>query len=313
MIREIACIFALLVLCGCRANDPAPSDENLPAGSERATQSGPAAGEPTAPPPTPAERAAVLGALSQPVPVLPMKIDEIQPQGEVMTYVLEPDYFTLAIAGQPVRVPVVLERTPHHVRASVQYNGATQEWAGDAWCFDLHSTDPAHPFTHTFWLKTHKEPAEEGVIVWPPSRVQFFASRNSNKYLAGLTTGLDPKPWLLDVSQTMPSEETLREYITRKVQIQTPDMLVVQPLITAGEVIYEGSAAVRYIPWRRLFPADAFSRSYGPIHIEIKDVSEDEKGNLVVCVVGMDPAKVFKAVFDGKEWRAAEDETPTPP
>ena len=305
MFARIACVAVVLVLCGCRSNDPAPADGGAPAASASATEQAPAATPATQATPAPPDRAAVLRALSQPVPVLPMKVEEMRSLGDVKTYTLEPSYFPVALPDQTqIRVPAILERTPYHVRASVEFNGLVQEWVGDAWCFDLHSADPAHPYSHTFWMNTHKEPLGEGLNETISGTMQFFAHPNGEKYLASTTY----HEWLLDVSRVSAVEDTLPGYISRKLQVPSGEGTVVNALLIAGEVIYEGSAPVRHIPVWHLFPGDAFSTASGPIHLEIKDISKDEQGNLVVSVVGLDPKKVLKAIFDGKEWHAGTDE-----
>ena len=110
------------------------------------------------------------------------------------------------------------------------------------------------------------------------------------------------------MSEPVGKEASLREYISRDLQRPRGNWIVT-PLYNMGAIIYHGLAAVRAVPNQRLFPADAFvSSPYEPGHVEITDVSKDEQGNLVVSVVGMDPNKVFRAVFDGKEWWAGTDE-----
>ncbi len=316
MIHRIACILILVVLVGCKAGDSTGTDQ--PPGGVPSEATGPAPA--AAPSPaegttlTPAERAAILRGLSEPVPVLPMQIEEMQVTGETKAYTLEPSYFPLALPDHTeVRVPVVLERIPYHLKASVQSSGATQEWTGDAWCFDLHSTAPAHPFTHTFWANTHKEPPPPATSELLTPQLQFFAQPNGEKYLVTLTTNHN-SPRFIDMSQPASAEETLRAYISRKIQVKRPDMFDASSIAIHGGILYVGSAPVRYIPWSHLFRGDAFSTSWGDqFHLEVKDVRKDDQGSIVASLVGRDPNKVLRAVFDGKEWRAAEDETPTPP
>ena len=260
----------------------------------------------------------MLRRFSEPVPVLPMKIEAMEAQPGVEAYALRPDHFTTVLPDQTqIRVPVVLERVPYHVQAAVEWKGETQEWTGELWCFDLHSTDPSHPYSHTFWRASRKEPLPAPVIGWPPPEMQFFADTNGGKFLAALS----PAVWLLDVSNEAPTQAALRDYISRAIQLPrlvpagtrgvTP-LFSVNSLLKSGGVFYEGSAATRYIPYLHLFGVEEFFPHHGAGHLEIKDIARDDQGNIVVSLVGLDPNKVFRAIFDGKEWHAGKDEMPAP-
>ena len=310
MTETSAILAALLLLSGCRAEAPT-------IGAANPEVSTPAAG-PT-PPAMPERRVKVdtrtlspeVRSFSEPVPLLPMQIQEMTGLPGTRTYALTPPYYIVSPeGGGPLQVPVALERVGYHVRASVQYMGAVQQWADDAWCFDLHSTDPAHPYSHSFWL--HRvEPFPKDAVEWPPPGMQFYGLGTGEKYLAGPDSAAGP--WLLCVSQPVNKEASLQEYISRQMQ-RTRGNWIVTPLDNMGAIFYCGSAARRTIPWGRLFPGDAFSNASGTKrHLEIVDVSKDGVGNLVVSIAGLDPNKVFKAVFTGTEWYAGETETRSAP
>lgn len=302
MIKIAAICAALLLLAGCRAEAPIEgSEEPVVAAPATETEAAPpAADREAASEPQPTLREEVRW-FSQPAPLLPMQILEMTALPGVRTYTLTPAYYTvLPEGGEPVKVPVAFERVAYRVRAVVEHGDKRVEWSDEAWCFDLHSTDPSHPYSHTFWL--HRvEPFPADAIEWPPASMQFFALGNGEKYLAGLRSGAGP--WILDVSQPLSKEASLREYISREIQ-RPRENWDVTPLYNMGAIVYHGSAAKRPVPTWCLFPGDAFSTASGPIHIAIREVSRDERGNLVVSVTGLDPNRVFRAVFDGKQWRA---------
>ena len=247
----VVVVVSLALLSGfaCRPQGPPPS----------------AADAETAPPPE-------LRAPSEPMPLLPGQVTEMTVLSAAKQYTLSADFFmALPQDQEPIKVPVVLERITYRVRASVHGPDGDRNWVGDAWCYDLHSTHPAHPYSHTFWLRTHVEPPpeREGVVEWFPHSLQFFALPDGGKYLASS----DPScPWVLDVGKPLSKEDSLREYISRDVQVPR-ETVNITPLILAGAVLYVGSAPLRVVPYRRLFPVDAFMHSWhGSEKLEIRSV-----------------------------------------
>src|ERR1035437_4876544 len=79
-------------------------------------------------------------AVNEPMSLLPMQVTEMTALGAAKRYTLSADFFMdLPQDQEPIKVPLVLERSTYRVRASVHGPQGDRNWAGDAWCYDLHS------------------------------------------------------------------------------------------------------------------------------------------------------------------------------
>ena len=277
-------VFFLLVsaVCvGCRA---LPPSDGTPTGADtRASVPGPAPAEST------------------------VRVTQMEPVDEKVNYALIPDFFTVPLpSGGTGTVPMVLQRTTYAVAATVGAEGeGAKEWTGKLWCYELNSASADMPYTFSFWEPWVDEKTISGSDhLWPPRAVQLFSIPPDEKYLGGAGESV----WIMDVSHPNNRDTELQRYFAARPS--SPGYVNVGEVAARGGTLAMGSAQVRPVPWYKLFGIWNFAHETGPVEIHLRDVSRREGAKLVVTVSGLDPNKVFAAIFDGKEWQAGKEEPP---
>ena len=236
-------------------------------------------------------------AATQPLVDYRVQILQLKPLG-AKALTLSPDHFlTTGADGQTKRVPVVMRKQVFELRSIIEDGESSNEWSGQAWCYEFRSGDPEVPHSYSFWMPD--APQREGVGCWPPDELQFFSLENGDKFL-GLSG--DYGVLLMNVSEPNNNITALKEYL---VSVQEAPLLSwsISEVAMSGGTFGRGAEQWRPVPVTQLFGSWPFAYAVGPHHITIEDVSRNEAGHLVVSVSGIKSDRVYTLVFDGKQWR----------
>jgi hypothetical protein len=230
-------------------------------------------------------------------------------EGEARIYLLRPGHLNFFSAdGTQRAVPAVLERRAYTLTAATEFEGERTERTLKLFGFNLRTTDTPETYSHWFWVPMPPEPSPSGLVLWPPDEMQVYCLPDGSKYLAGIDLG---RPWVAEVTRDSDPKAAFQGYLDH--EQATMRGSGPEEVLKRGGLIERGSIQERAIPYGVLFGVTPFMSSNGPVSVSIRGVSKDEQGNLVVVLTGLDPNRTFKAVFDGKQWHAERDETPTTP